>query len=236
MLNPNETRQNNKAFAFPETGLSLLTALRLCFNAYQSQRRQLDASKELDFLVDLALLRSRSRDDFACYLWWEQDRKSSGRNQKEETVSFPESLRGSWSTGPETVPWFESRSVEFFRRGQLQGLKLGLELGTLFGETRQRMRNQDARLSILSKKFRRRSSNNTHITTLQMSPTKIPKIVKPTEVASRVVSAPQNIAVEELGEDEDDWAEINCWWRHLPKSYIRQVAHTRDIPTLQIFT
>jgi len=200
MLNPNE---NNKAFTFPQIELPILTVLNLCSKAYQSQRQQLNASRELnDFLVDLALLRARRRRDFADYLWWEQERKSSGGNQKEKTTSPPRS---------------SCRSVEFFQRAQLQGFKLGLELGIPIGETRQLLQNQNALLrTIQNKQFRSRSFNNTHITTLQTASAKT-QIEKPKEAKSKPVSTPQNITVEEPREDKDDWVEMNRWWRHLPE-------------------
>lgn len=90
--------------------------------------------------------------------------------------------------------------------------------GIPIGETRQLIRNQNAMLkAILNKKLRSRNFNNTQTTTLQMSSAKTPKIEKPTEATSKPVSTPQNIAVEEPEENEDDWAEMNCWWRHLPE-------------------
>jgi len=81
------------------------------------------------------------------------------------------------------------------------------------------MRDQNAVLTILKKKFRSPNFNNTHITTLQMASAKTPKIQEPTEATSKPAPTPQNVAVEEPREDEDDWDEMNRWWRHLPESY-----------------
>lgn len=92
-------------------------------------------------------------------------------------------------------------------------MKLGLKLGILIGETRQFSRNQNALLrTILNKKFGSRNFNDTQITTLQMSSAKTSKIENHTEATSKLVSAPQNIVVEEPGEDKDDCTEVNCWW------------------------
>ena len=229
ILEPNGTRQENEAFTFLKNELSLVASLNLYSNACQSQKQQFNVQKERDFWGTLALIRLSRDNDAIRHLCREHLSKSSGRNQKEKAATSSGSLRGSWSTAPETKPGFESRSVKFFQRGQLQGLKHGLKLGIAIGETRQLKRDQNALLTILNKKFRSRNFNNTHITTLPMASAKTPKIEKPTKVTSKPASTPQNIAVKEPGEDKDDWTEMNCWWRHLPKEYIKYDAHPRAL-------
>jgi len=218
MLNPNETRQENETFTSLKEGISLLAYWNLCSNLCQSQKQQLNASEERDFWVVLALKKLIRHNDATRYLWWKHLSKSSGRNQKEKAATSSGSLRGSWSTSSETRPRSESRSVEFFQRGQLQGLKHGLELGIPIGETRQLKRDQNQLLTTLEKKIRSRNFNNANITTLPMVSAKTSKTEKPTEATSKPASTPQNIAVEEPKEDEDDWAEMNSWWRHISKS------------------
>ena len=216
ILKPDGNRQKDNAFTFLKIGLKL-AFLNLCYNLYQSQKQQHNALRERDFYGILALIRWSRNDDAIRYLWWEHLKKSSGRNQKEKTAASLESLRRPWSTASETRPRFESRPVEFFQRGQLQGLKYGLELGMAIGETRQLMQDQNALLTILKKEFRSPSLNNAYVTTLQTVSTETSKIQKPTEATSKSAFTPQNITVEESRENEDDWAEMNYWWQNLPK-------------------
>lgn len=223
VLEPNRTRQENEALTLLKKRLSIL-ASSTRFNLYsdlcQSQKQQPNASEERDFWVVLAMRKLIRHNEATRYLRWEYLNRSSDRNQKEKAVTSSGSSRGSWSTASETRPRFESRPVESFQRGQLQGLKHALELGIPIGETRQLKRDQDQLLTILEKKFRSRNFNNTHTTTLPTASAKTSKIEKPTEATSKPVSTPQNIAVEEPKEDWDDWTEMNSWWRHLPKSKI----------------